>query len=76
MEYDNLHCGSVVPTLADMDANHRLANVQQMLRQPHLVSDAIRSSHARHTIRHDILLSYFGRCHQYSTDEDFQCGSQ
>jgi hypothetical protein len=76
MEYDNLHRGGVVSTLVDMDANNRLANVQSMLWQPHLVSYAIRSSFALHSVYSGLFLPTSGCYHQHPADADLQYGHQ
>jgi hypothetical protein len=76
MEHHHLYRSGVVSAITNLDANDRLANVQSMLWQPHLVSYAIRSSDTLHFVHSGLLLPA-ARCHnQHPTDEDFQNGPQ
>jgi hypothetical protein len=62
--------------IAVVSCHNRLANVQSMLRQPHLVPHAVRPSYSCYSVHSGFLLPAFGRCHQHSTHADFQHGPQ
>jgi hypothetical protein len=63
VEHNDMHRGGVIPATADVDANHRVAHVQPVLWQPHLVPDAIRPTYSCHFVHSGLLLPVSGRCY-------------
>lgn len=76
MGYDHLHRSRLVSVANDLDADRGLANVQPMLRESHLVRDALRPPYAGTSDLYDRFFSRTISYHQHPADADFGCGSQ
>lgn len=76
VEHHNLHCSCVVSAIAHLAAHHPMANVQQMFWRSHLVSHALRPSHALHAGRLGLFLPCSGSHDQHPADENGKHGPQ
>ena len=73
MEYDIVHRRHRSFRRLDLDTDHRVAYVQQMLRQPDLVSNALRSLDTSSAYRSGVSSPIVGSCYQHSAHATRRC---